>query len=128
VASVEANLALQTFASSEWRPPVLKTIATTGAGVPELVSVIERFRAHSRGSEAARRKTRSEYRLRELVSQRFMEHLERHVLAPGELAATVNRVAARELDPYTAAADLLRRALGDSKQDRLGPPGSGLAG
>jgi LAO/AO transport system kinase len=128
LASVEANLALQTFASGEWRPPVLKTMATTGAGVPELLSAIERFRAHSRGTEAARRKTRSEYRLRELVSQRFMEHLERHVLAPGELAATVDRVAARELDPYTAAADLLRRALADSAQDWLGPAGPGIAG
>jgi LAO/AO transport system kinase len=118
VASVEANLALQTFASGEWRPPVLKTIATTGAGVSELVSAIERFRAHSRGTEAARRKTRSEYRLRELVSQRFMDYLETHVLTAGELAATVDRVAARELDPYTAAADLLRRAVGDQEKGR----------
>ena len=52
-----------------------------------------------------------EYRLRELVSQRFMDHLERQVLAAGELGATVDRIAARELDPYTAANDLLRRAL-----------------
>jgi LAO/AO transport system kinase len=113
VASVEANLALQTFASGEWRPPILKTVATTGAGVPELVAAIEQFRAQSHGVDAARRKSRSEYRLRELVSQRFMDHLERHVLAPGELAATVDRIAARDLDPYTAAASLLRRAVGD---------------
>jgi LAO/AO transport system kinase len=112
VASVEANLALQTFASGEWRPPVVKTIATTGEGVPDVVATIERFRAHSLGTQAARRKTRSEYRLRELVSQRFMDYLERHVLAPGELAATVDRVAAREVDPYTAATNLLRRAVG----------------
>src|SRR5438046_3497992 len=46
VASVEANLALQTFASGEWRPPVLQTVATTGQGVAEVVAAIERFRAH----------------------------------------------------------------------------------
>jgi LAO/AO transport system kinase len=109
---VEANLALQVFAGGEWRPPVVKTIATTGEGVPDVVAMIERFRAHSLGTQAARRKTRSEYRLRELVSQRFMDYLERHVLAPGELAATVDRVAAREVDPYTAATKLLRRAVG----------------
>ncbi|HEV3058277.1 MAG TPA: methylmalonyl Co-A mutase-associated GTPase MeaB [Vicinamibacterales bacterium] len=112
VASVEANLALQTFASGEWRPPILKTVATTGAGVKELVAAIEQFRAQSHGADAARRKSRSEYRLRELVSQRFMDHLERHVLAPGELAETVDRIAARDLDPYTAATNLLRRAVG----------------
>jgi LAO/AO transport system kinase len=113
VASVEANLALQTFASGEWRPPVLKTVATTGAGVQELVAAIEQFRAQSHGVDAARRRSRGEYRLRELVSQRFMDHLERHVLAPGELSATVDRIAARDLDPYTAATNLLRRAVGD---------------
>jgi LAO/AO transport system kinase len=111
VASVEANLTLQAYASSAWRPPVMKTIATSGAGVTELVDMIDTFRAHSKASEDARRKSRNEYRLRELVSQRFMDHLERHVLAPGELAATVDRIAARDVDPYTAAADLLGRAI-----------------
>jgi LAO/AO transport system kinase len=99
VASVEANLTLQTYASGEWRPPVIKTVATSGAGVPELVAMIDTFRTHSKAAEAVRRKTRSEYRLRELIAQRFMDHLERHVLAPGELAATVERIAAREIDP-----------------------------
>ena len=111
VASVEANLTLQTYASGEWRPPVLKAIATTGAGVPELVDMVESFRAHSKGAQADRRRSRSEYRLRELVSQRFMDYLERHVLASGEMAATVDRIASREIDPYTAAAGLLDRAI-----------------
>ena len=111
VSSVEANLALHAYASGEWRPPIVKTVATTGAGVPELVAAIEQFRAHSAGLQAARRKTRSEYRLRELVSHRFMEHLERDVLDAGELGSMVDRIAARELDPYTAANELLARAL-----------------
>jgi LAO/AO transport system kinase len=110
--SVEANLALHAYGSGEWRPPIVKTVATTGQGVPELVETIARFRAHSQGVQASRRKTRSEYRLRELVAQRFMDHLERQVLAAGELGAIVDRIAARELDPYTAANDLLRRAIG----------------
>jgi LAO/AO transport system kinase len=118
VASVEANLALQTFADGEWRPPVLMTVATTNKGVTELVATIENFRRHSEGTQAARRKTRSEYRLRELVAQRFMDHLERHVLADGELAATVERIAAREIDPYTAAAELLQRALHAAQPSR----------
>ena len=111
VSSVENNLALHAYASGEWRPPIVKTVATTGAGVPELVAAIEQFRAHSAGLQAARRKTRSEYRLRELVSHRFMEHLERDVLGAGELGSMVDRIAARELDPYTAANELLARAL-----------------
>jgi LAO/AO transport system kinase len=111
VSAVEANLALHNYASSEWRPPIVKTVATSGAGVAELVNAIAAFREHSRGVQSSRRKARSEYRLRELVSQRFMSHLEREVLATGELAAIVERIAAREVDPYTAANDLLQRAL-----------------
>jgi LAO/AO transport system kinase len=111
VSAVETNLMLHSYADGEWRPPVVKTVATTGAGVAELVAAIEQFRAHSDGVQAARRKVRSEYRLRELISHRFMEHLEREVLGSGELRSMVDRIAARELDPYTAASDLLRRAV-----------------
>jgi LAO/AO transport system kinase len=112
VSSVESNLALHHYDNGEWRPPIVKTVATTGQGIPELVEAIAQFRAHSIGVQASRRKTRSEYRLRELVSQRFMDHLERQVLAQGELGEIVDRIAARDIDPYTAANDLLRRALG----------------
>src|SRR5205814_5953875 len=109
--TVEANLALHTYGSGEWRPPIVPTVATTGRGVPDLVAAIAQFRAHAGASQAARRKTRSEYRLRELVAHRFMDHLERDVLASGELGSIVERIATRELDPYTAANDLLRRAV-----------------
>jgi len=112
VSAVESNLALHHYDNGEWRPPIVKTVATTGQGIPELVETIAQFRAHSIGVQASRRKTRSEYRLRELVSQRFMDHLERQVLAQGELGAIVDRIAARDIDPYSAANDLLRRALG----------------
>jgi LAO/AO transport system kinase len=110
--AVESNLALHHYANGEWRPPIVKTVATTGQGIPELVEAIGQFRAHSLGTQAARRRTRSEYRLRELVAQRFMDHLERQVLTAGELGAIVDRIAVRELDPYTAANELLKRAIG----------------
>ena len=111
VSAIEAMLALHTYQSGEWRPPVVKTVATSGAGVPELVKTIAEFRAHAEKTQQARRRTRSEYRLRELVSKRFMDHLEKTVLAPGELGTLVDRIAAREIDPYTATNELLQRAL-----------------
>ena len=39
-----------------------------------------------------------------------MDRLEREILKPGELAGMVDRIAARELDPYTAADQLISRA------------------
>ncbi len=46
VAAIETVLSLQTFAPGEWRPPILKTEATSGKGVAELLEAIDRFRAH----------------------------------------------------------------------------------
>jgi len=43
-----------------------------------------------------------------------MTHLERNVLSAGEWDAAIERVASREIDPYTAADSLARRALSDS--------------
>ena len=104
VSAVEANLALHTYGSGEWRPPIVKTVATTGAGVAELVEAIAQFRAHSAahaGGAAARRAASTG--CASWSSQRFMDHLEREVLGAGELGAIVDRIAAREVDPYTAA-------------------------
>jgi LAO/AO transport system kinase len=124
VSAIESNLALHAYGVDEWRPPIVETVATSGRGVAELAAAIWRFRAHAENREpavaggktprtqVARRRTRSEYRLRELVSHRFMEHLERDVLAPGELGALVDRIVSREVDPYTAANELLQRAVG----------------
>jgi LAO/AO transport system kinase len=110
VATIQMNLGLQTFGPDEWRPPILKTTATSGSGVRELVDAIAAFRAHPHPAQQSRRRTRSEYRLRELVSQRFVSYVERELLRPGELDHLVDRVAAREIDPYTAVDELLGRA------------------
>ncbi len=112
MASIEANLMLQAFGADEWRPPVLKTEAVNSRGIAELWAEVERFRGHSAQSQSERRRIRHEFRLRELIGYRFMQHLEAHVLAPGELERIVERVAARDLDPYTAASDIMKRAIG----------------
>jgi LAO/AO transport system kinase len=111
VTAVESNLALQSYGEGEWRPPIIKTEATTGRGVPELWDAIKAFRAHSESNRVRRLKTRSEFRMRELLTHGFMTHLEKRVLAEGELQRALDRIAARETDPYTAAAEILQRAL-----------------
>jgi LAO/AO transport system kinase len=106
--AIAANQALQPAAPGEWRPPILKTVATTGDGVPELWGAIGRFLAHSAATSTTRRRLRHAYRLRELIAQRFLEHLER-TLPAGELDRLIDRIAAREVDPYTVVGDLLSR-------------------
>jgi len=111
VASIEANLSLHTFGPGEWRPPIVKTEATTGHGVPALLDAIERFRAHTAESQGVRRRARAEYRLRELLAQRFVQYVESRVLGDGEFDRILDRIAAREIDPYTAVDDIFKRAL-----------------
>jgi LAO/AO transport system kinase len=114
-AAVEAMLTLQSFPAGEWRPPVLRTEATTGRGIPELLETIDRFRAHSANAQGERRRSRAEYRLRELLAERFLRYLESKVLPGGALDQFATRIANRELDPYTATDEIMSRALGASK-------------
>jgi GTPase len=114
VSSIEATLSLQTLEAGEWRPPILKTIATSGAGVSELMSAIELFRQSSakpRGSLADRRRARGEARFRELLARRFVAYVEAEVLPPKAFESIVDRIASREIDPYTAVAEVLAGVL-----------------
>jgi LAO/AO transport system kinase len=111
VTSIESNLALQAFAEGQWRPPIVRTEATNGKGVDELWATIQAFRAHTASAREARLAARQEYRLRDLLARRFLAYVESEVLGPGEFDALVGRIARREVDPYTAAADVLARAF-----------------
>ena len=110
-ASIEAMLSLHTYGPDDWRPPILKTEATTGQGVPELVETIDRFRAHMAGAHGTRRRARAEFRVRELLAHRFVRHVEERLLGPGEFDALLNRIAAREVDPYSAVDGIMRRVV-----------------
>ena len=110
VASIEAMLSLESY-EGRWRPPIVKTEATTGKGVPELVEQIERFRAHTASALGERRRARAEFRVRQLLADWFVHHVERNVLVPGEFAALLDRIAERETDPYTVVDQISSRAL-----------------
>jgi LAO/AO transport system kinase len=116
--SIKSNLALQHFAEGEWRPPIVKTEATTGRGVAELWETVKAFRAHSEVTRVKRLKARNEFRLRDLLTHRFMEHVERNLLGEGEFEKLVDRIAKREVDPYTAASDILSQALKPRAESR----------
>jgi LAO/AO transport system kinase len=130
VAAIEASLSLFTYPPDAWRPPIVKTVATSGQGMSELVQAISAFRAYAERDDnpagvsrrAGRRRMRGEQRLRDILAQHFLRHLEREV-SPEELARVVDAIAARELDPYTAADSLLKRAglKAESNQPRARP-------
>jgi LAO/AO transport system kinase len=117
VQAIASNLSLQTFAPEEWRPPILKTEATTGVGVDALWGEVGRFRAHSADRRQSRQRARQEGRLRDLLAHRFLEHVD-STLAPGAWQGLVDRLARREIDPYSAAAEVLTCTLGRPVTER----------
>ena len=110
VQTFTASLSLQTFADGEWRPPVLKTEAVNGVGVDRLWQEIERFRQYHSQHQQQRRKASHESRLRGILAQRLLEHVEKR-LPSGEFDRLVEAITARRTDPYSAAARLMSQAL-----------------
>jgi LAO/AO transport system kinase len=110
VQAIVASQSLRAAEPGEWQPPILKTVATTGDGVAALWTSIGLFLDHSIHSSATRRRSRDQHRLRELIAYRFLGSLER-ALPAGELDRTVDRIAAREVDPYSAADELIARVF-----------------
>ena len=127
VASVEALLSLDAYDGGRWRPPIVKTEATTGRGVPELVAEIERFRAHTAASLGARRRARAEFRVQELLAHRFVQHVHERVLKAGEFQELLDRIASRETDPYSVVDDLIARSVAgpEGPAPRVAPVGRG---
>jgi LAO/AO transport system kinase len=92
----------------DWRPPILTTVATEGTGVAELWDALRAHREflESNGLVDARRRTRVRDELRAILADALRERAA--ALGSGErFDALVDRVVARDIDPFAAAADLL---------------------
>lgn len=108
VSEIEGMLALREFKEDVWSPPVLKTQATTGDGVSDLLETVNRFREESSESQE-RRRERVHFRLTELLQHTFIQRLEKQEHCRILVRDAVERVAKGEVDPYTAAADIMER-------------------
>ena len=96
------------------RPTVLLTEAIRGEGVPELWAELESRRqglvADGRLEERRRRNLSGE--VLSLATSRARDRLERAVAKEPALGALVERVGRRELDPVTAAEEIVASVLG----------------
>jgi LAO/AO transport system kinase len=94
--------------SREWSPPIVRTVATEGTGVAELVDRVAEHRAylersgtwHQRRADSARRQVRA------IVEDRVQRRLEA-VTSGAEWQARFASIAAREEDPYSVADEIL---------------------
>lgn len=95
-----------------WHPPIVKTIATDGAGVPELAAALEGYRAHLErvGLREEKSTQRWQQRLVDLIRERAVERVVKAGIGKEQLADYARQVARRERDPYTVVEELLRTA------------------
>ena len=94
----------------QWQVPVVATSAETGQGIGELVAAIRQHRSMQQATELGEARLRhiAEYRAlktaEDLLRSRFAHSRNPH------LAAMVERISRRELDPFSAAQSLLNDA------------------
>ncbi|MYC22341.1 MAG: methylmalonyl Co-A mutase-associated GTPase MeaB [Caldilineaceae bacterium SB0662_bin_25] len=102
--------ASESDAGEGWSIPVLETVAVSGGGVAQLRDAIERHRAwlDESGGRGAREGRRLDHMLQTLVQAEVLARLER-ALAPALRGELVELMQRRQIDPYSAAADVIRK-------------------
>jgi len=98
-----------------WRVPILRTEAARGEGAGELAEAIDEHRAHIEvaGTLAERRARNLRSEVLGIATSRMRRRLEESVADDPAVAALLERVVDRELDPASAAGELLERRVGE---------------
>jgi LAO/AO transport system kinase len=97
--------------STSWRVPIVKTEAAKAEGVAELAEKISEHREHieAEGTLDQRRARNLRNEVLELAASRMRRRLEAAVADDASIRELLDRVVKRELDPASAAKELLDR-------------------
>ena len=108
VRDLRTMLAMARYGPADWKPPIVSTVASTGDGIADLADAIARHGSWL--AESGERDRRQRARAREEVSAIAVAQLrERLGGLPGgsRLEELAGRVAAGDIDPYSAADELI---------------------
>lgn len=119
VAEIRSMLSLVTQGSP--LPAIVQTVAVEDRGTRELLAAVEDFRQKADASGLLARKRRAQVRrqLQDTVRDRLLEHVWSRLVTTEERERLVDRLLARDLDPFTAADEVLRKT-GLSPRDAQG--------
>ena len=111
--AAELAMMLDLSPHSPWRPPIVRTVATRGKGIEEVVAALEAHAVHlaSGGEGARRREKRIRARLLALLAERFRRTVETRPSEREDWKEAVRRVGDREEDPYSVASRLFDRLV-----------------
>jgi len=107
---LEHMLDLAALDEGEWRPPIVTTVASESRGIDDLVTAIDEHRTWltDTGALEVKRAARLREELVGIVSERVIERV-KALRSGADFERLQARVAARDLDPWTAADELLAR-------------------
>jgi LAO/AO transport system kinase len=94
-----------------WRPPIVSAVATEGKGIAEMWAAAERYLAYlkEKGLLAQKKAANWRGRLVDLLRDRLLERL---ALTGEVLDSYGQRIAAREVDPYSVVEEIIGRSPG----------------
>ena len=99
-----------------WKPPVLKTVALTGEGVPQIIEKIEEHRLLlEKGLKHKGSRERAEAELIEAIKEKVVSSVLEGLRKEGKFEQLVGEIVEREIDPASAAEKLLKKALKDAE-------------
>ena len=100
--------------TEEWQPPVLQTVALDGTGVEAVLDAADAHRAYleQTGLMARRERDRAQVDLMRLLERALVDRLTRSV-GTDVMEQWVERIVARESDPYTAVETLLGEGVAE---------------
>ncbi|MGI8728070.1 MAG: methylmalonyl Co-A mutase-associated GTPase MeaB [Solirubrobacterales bacterium] len=110
----EVRTALSLGPQGSWKVPILKTEAAKEEGIEELLEALDSHRAHieAEGTLSERRARNLRNEVLGLAAARMRRRLSERAETDPEVAGLLERVVAREVDPASAARDLLERETG----------------
>jgi LAO/AO transport system kinase len=113
IREVKAVLALGP--TRDWKVPVVRTEASKGEGIDDLVDALDAHRRHiaEAGTLAERRARNLRAEVLGIAAARMRRELEAKAAADPDWQALLDRVVSREIDPATAARELLEKQLAD---------------
>lgn len=96
-------------ADEMWLPPMVRTIASNGQGVPELMAEIDRMQSwlSEAGRLAHRRRRYWRERIVEMMRVSLLREVRAHGFSAGELERYAEQVEQKTEDPYRLVARLV---------------------
>jgi LAO/AO transport system kinase len=93
-----------------WHPPIVKTVATGGRGIDELVEAVDRCWQFFQNSPARSEKKRdaARQRLMTLLEERLVATAVQAVFRNGELSKVIDEIAERRKDPYSIVDQIIQ--------------------